>query len=94
MRAGYFYESTPVPPQTGFSNLVDTDRHAWSLGVGLDLTGLRPLLPGALSLDAHFMYGWLPSRATIKTSPIDPVGDYVAQGHMFSGGATLGVEFE
>ena len=94
VRVGYFYENSPVPAQTGFANLVDTDRHAWSLGVGLDLTGLRPLLPGALSFDAHFMYAWLPPRATIKTSLIDPVGDYVAEGHIFSGGATVGVSFE
>jgi long-chain fatty acid transport protein len=94
-RAGYFYEASPAPLQTTrLTNLVDTDRHTWSLGVGLDLLDLRPLLPGFLSLDAHFAYSWLPSRLIIKDSPIDPVGDYVAQGHIFTGGITMEAGFE
>jgi long-chain fatty acid transport protein len=94
LRLGYFYENSPAPEQTGFSNLVDTDRHAWSLGAGLELLSLRPLLPGSLAIDAHFQYGWLPSRTHQKVSPIDPVGDYVAQGHIVAGGATVEMRFE
>ncbi len=93
-RAGYFYENSPAPEQMSFTNLVDTDRHTWSLGVGLDLLGLRPALPGFLSLDAHFAYSWLPDRVMRKSSPIDPVGDYVAWGHIFAGGLSVEVGFE
>lgn len=93
-RAGYFYENSPVPEQTGFTNLVDTDRHTWSLGAGIDLLDLRPLLPGYLSIDAHIAYSWLPERTMIKTSPIDPVGDYVARGHMVAGGLSVEAGFE
>ncbi len=93
-RAGYFYENSPAPEQMGATNLVDTDRHTWSAGVGVDLLGLRPLLPGFLSIDAHFTYSWLPDRAMHKTSPIDPVGDYIAWGHIFAGGLTLEAGFE
>lgn len=93
-RAGYFYENSPVPAQTTFTNLVDTDRHTWSLGFGVDLLGLRPFLPGFLSIDAHIAYSWLPERAMVKDSPIDPVGDYVAWGHMVAGGLSLEAGFD
>ncbi len=94
LRAGYFYESTPVPEQTGEFNLVDTDRHAWSVGAGLELHGLRPLLPGSLRFDVHLQYAWLPPRAMQKTSVIDPIGDFVAQGQIFAGGLTMEARFE
>lgn len=93
-RAGYFYENSPAPEQVTFTNLVDTDRHTWSVGVGLDLLNLRPLLPGWLSIDAHFAYSFLPDRAMRKESPIDPVGDYIAWGHIFAGGLSLEAGFE
>lgn len=94
VRLGYFYENSPAPPQTGLTNLVDTDRHAWSVGAGLELLQLRPLLPGSLSIDVHLQYAWLPARTMQKTSPIDPIGDYVAQGHIVAGGLTLEARFE
>jgi long-chain fatty acid transport protein len=93
-RVGYFYEHSPIPPQRGAFNLVDTDRHTWSIGIGVDLLGLRPLLPGFLSLDGHFAYSWLPDRTMIKDSPIDPVGDYVAHGHIFAGGVSMEAGFD
>ena len=37
IRAGYVYERSPVPPQTGVTNFVDTDRHTLSLGAGLTI---------------------------------------------------------
>ncbi len=94
LRAGYFYENSPAPVQADVYNLVDTDRHAWSAGAGLELRSLRPLLPGSLRFDLHLQYGFLPARRMIKTSPIDPTGDYVAQGHVFVGGLTTEVRFE
>jgi long-chain fatty acid transport protein len=93
-RAGYFYENSPAPEQMDYTNLVDTDRHAFSLGLGMDVLSLRPVLPGWLSFDAHFMYGYLPDRTMIKSSPIDAVGDYVARGHVFAGGLTIEAGFE
>lgn len=93
-RAGYFYENSPVPEQQGYTNLVDTDRHTFSLGAGLDLLDLRPFLPGFLSLDVHLAYSWLPERTMIKASPIDPVGDYVAWGHIVTGGLSVEAGFE
>ena len=94
VRAGYFYESSPVPEQTGRYNLIVTDRHVWSIGAGVALRGLRPLLEGELHIDVHLTYALLPPRTMIKESPIDPVGDLVAAGHLYGGGLTMGVVFE
>ena len=34
-RCGYFFEPTPVPPQTGLTNFLDQDRHVITTGLGL-----------------------------------------------------------
>jgi len=75
-------------------DLVDTDRHAFNLGAGLELFQLRPVLPGSLSLDLHVQYSFLPERAMRKVLTVDAVGDYVAQGHIFAGGVTIEARFE
>ena len=93
VRGGFFYEQTPVPDQTGATNLIDNDRWVWSAGVGLALLDLRPLLDGTLTFDLHFSYAFLPDRTTRKTSLVDTTGDYVAGGHMFIGGLTMEVAF-
>jgi long-chain fatty acid transport protein len=93
LRGGFFYEETPTPPQTGLTNLIDSDRLAFSAGAGLRLTDLRPLIDGFLGFDIHFQYSYLPWRAMQKTSLVDPVGDYVAGGHIFAAGASMEVGF-
>ena len=89
VRGGFFYEQTPVPDQTGISNLLDNDRWVFSAGAGLSLINLRPLIDGFLSFDLHLTYGFLPERITRKASAVDPIGDYRASGHMFGGGLTM-----
>lgn len=93
IRGGFFYEETPVPVQSGLTNLVDTDRLAWSAGAGLRLTNLRPLIDGFIGFDVHFQYALLPDRAMRKISLTDPVGDYTAGGHIFAAGAMMEVGF-
>lgn len=93
IRGGAFYESSPVPEQNGVSNLVDADRIALSLGGGLRLTDLRPLIDGWIAFDLHLQWSILPERTARKTSPIDPVGDWRAGGHFFAGGLTMEVAF-
>ncbi len=93
VRGGAFYEHSPVPDQTGLSNLVDTDRLALSAGAGLRLTELRPVLDGWLSFDLHLQWALLPERIARKSSPVDPVGDWRASGHIFGGGLTMEVGF-
>jgi long-chain fatty acid transport protein len=93
VRGGFFYEASPVPQQTGITNLVDTDRLAFSAGAGLRLNNLRPLIDGFISFDLHLQYALLPYRAMQKTSLVDPTGDYVAGGHIFAGGLSMEVGF-
>lgn len=92
-RAGYFYERSPVPPQTGLTNFVDADRHVFSVGAGIRL--IEPLreLPGDVRLDLHAQYAWLPERVSLKDSPADFVGDYRAGGTILALGTTLSLGF-
>ncbi len=94
VRAGYAYERTPFPTQRASTNFVDNDRHALTLGAGIELRDLRPTLPGSLRIDAHFAYYHLPEREHLKLSPSDPVGDYSSGGDQFGFGASLEVLFE
>jgi len=94
VRGGAFYENSPAPSQADFTNLIDTDRWAFSAGAGLHLDQLRPFLPGFLDFDLHFQYAFFPERTMQKTSLVDPVGDYRAAGHGFAGGLTMEVGFE
>jgi long-chain fatty acid transport protein len=93
-RGGFYYEHSPVPNQLSLTNLADTDRFVFSLGFGVRLTDLRPLLPGFLQMDFHFQYSLLPERTMTKQSLLDPTGDFRAAGHIFAGGATVTVGFE
>src|SRR5262249_54497395 len=47
LRAGYVYEHTPVPPQTGVTNFIDTDRHTISVGAGLTVNRPGSVLAGS-----------------------------------------------
>jgi len=93
LRVGYFYERSPIPEQTGGTNFVDSDRHAFSLGTGVRLRDIARELPGDLHFDVHGMYSWLPERLTAKSSPANAIGDYSAGGRIWSVGAVLGVRF-
>lgn len=93
LRAGYSFEATPVPPQTGQTNFVDTDRHTFSVGTGVVFNAPFAILPGALRLDAHAAYSVLPERIMYKSNAADFVGDYRADGTMITGGATLTASF-
>ncbi len=93
IRAGYVYEATPIPPQTGLTNFVDADRHTLSLGAALVLNHPSSILTGSLHLDAYFQASILPERETRKTNAADFVGDYRASGTMMGGGTSLGIDF-
>lgn len=92
-RAGYLYEHSPVPMQRGSINLVDTNRHVLSLGIGIVLDDLEPLLPGELVIDIHGAYAFFPDRLMRKSSLLDPYGDYVAGGGLWNGGLSAEVRF-
>ena len=94
LRAGYVYERSPVPPQTGVTNYVDTDRHVLSFGTGFVLNEPGAVLPGNIRFDAHAQWSILPTRVTLKDNPADYVGDYRARGSILNVGANVSVGFE
>lgn len=93
IRAGYVYEKSPVPPQTGLTNFADADRHTISWGAGFTLNAPGAVLPGSITLDAHGQYSILPERVIRKDNPADFVGSYRARGSMLGLGATLTAVF-
>jgi long-chain fatty acid transport protein len=93
VRAGYVYQRSPVPPQTGTTNYIDTDRHTVSLGAGLTLNAPGSVLKGSVTLDVHGAFSVLPDRVTLKQNPADFVGDYTAGGSMINVGTTLTAVF-
>ncbi len=93
LRAGYAFEATPVPAQTGVTNFVDTDRHTVSAGAALVLNHPSSVLRGTLHVDAYFQASILPERETRKANAADFVGDYRASGAMIGGGGGVGVDF-
>lgn len=94
LRAGYVYERSPVPDQTGVTNYVDTDRHVLSFGTGVVLREPGALLPGNVRFDTHAQWSILPTRVTLKENPADYVGDYRARGSILNVGATVSLGFE
>jgi long-chain fatty acid transport protein len=93
VRGGYAYEPSPAPEQIGESNLIDGDKHTFSLGAGLELKRLGPILPRPLSLDAHCAVTALPERIHHKLDPLDPVGDLRTDGVVLQLGLTLRSRF-
>lgn len=93
LRGGYSYEPTPVPEQIGESNLADADKHTFSVGAGLELSRITSILPKPLSIDAHLAVTYLPATANHKVDPLDPVGDFVADGVIVQMGLTLRSRF-
>jgi long-chain fatty acid transport protein len=87
VRAGYVYQPTPAPEQTGETNFIDDNRHIFSLGAGLELRhGLGEIIPRPLSLDGFVALTALEPRDHRKLSPVDPIGDYRSGGHIWSAG--------
>ncbi len=93
VRGGYSYEPTPVPEQVGESNFADSDKHTFSLGAGLELKNLRPILWYPLTLDVHLAVTYLPDRVNRKLDPLDKVGDFVSNGAVVNVGLALRSRF-
>ncbi len=90
VRAGYSYEPSPAPEQIGAASYADADKHRFSVGAGLAIKRLGRwfLARVPLAIDASFGVTALPPRANRKASPVDPVGDFVADGYVLEGGVT------
>ena len=54
--------------------LRDGDKHRFSVGAGVTMRALSRLLPGTISLDAHFAVTAIAPRTERKLDPADPGG--------------------
>jgi long-chain fatty acid transport protein len=93
VRGGYEFDESPIPAQTGQTNYIDRDRHAFSFGLGLRFARLLPELPGDLRVDGHVQLSELFQGTTLKSDPADLTGDYTAGGHIWNLGGTLTAGF-
>lgn len=89
LRAGYRYEPSPVPEQSGETSLGDSDRHIFSVGVGVELSRATQILPKPLALDVFTALGYLPERRFHKLDPTSPVGDFTVGGQVWQAGVQL-----
>jgi long-chain fatty acid transport protein len=67
VRAGYFFEPSPLEEQRGQSNYWDNDRHAVTAGYSIELE--RPRLPIEASL--AYQYHYLVPRTHRKSATVD-----------------------
>ncbi len=66
-RAGYWFEESPVPPQTGETNLLDSDQHVITAGGGVTLGQFfEGKFDPPFSVDLFFQYHLLEDRQVTK----------------------------
>ena len=89
LRAGYFYEPSPVPNQYARSNYLDTDRHVFSWGFGYKFNDPLGVVKVPIVVDVAMQYWHLPSRTMDKNDP--SLSDYSIKGNVVTvaGGITL-----
>ena len=67
IRCGYKYWMTPVPPQESVTNLLDSNRHTISFGLGYKLSPSQSFKDYSLTLDLHAQTAILEGRLYEKT---------------------------
>jgi len=74
VRAGYFFEPSPAPEQTGVTNYLDCDRNVFSWGFGLLFKKIGPfdLTKKPVSFDVGIAYHWLVNRTHVKDADVRP----------------------
>jgi long-chain fatty acid transport protein len=101
LRAGYYWQPTPIPAQTGATTLVDCDKHVLSFGAGWtwwttreryerhgDEVAIVPYEANPISIDAFVQWHMLSSERVAKADPTSsPVGaSFEAGGDIFNFG--------
>ncbi len=99
LRAGYAFEPSPAPEQSGETNLLDNDRHVVSGGLGLAIKeALGSRLPHPLRVDAYVQAQVLLSRTHVKDVdvPSDNPGfpAVESEGVLYHAGLTVSTELE
>ncbi|MCK6527440.1 hypothetical protein L6R50_07700 [Myxococcota bacterium] len=101
-RAGYGYDPTYVPEQTGLTNFLDSDVHAVTAGIGAWTRDPFQVLEGPVSLDLSFQYHHLVPRTNVKDPSVteDGVpagyplgGEITSSGRVVTVGATVGFDY-
>lgn len=89
VRAGYGYQPSPVPEQTERVNMMDSNKHMLSAGVGFQIP--MPRLTNPLRVDIFGAYQQLETRLHSKAVGIGPdeYGNYPA-GYPVAGSITSG----
>lgn len=93
VRGGYSYEPSPVPPQRGRTSFADTDKHAFSVGLGVELHVLESVLPEPIQIDLGAQFIYLPTVVTLHDDPAHGVGDFTADGWWLGGALTTRMLF-
>lgn len=108
LRAGYFYEPSPVPKQDGKTTLVDNDKHVISFGVGWtyvttedryrreeEEVKVEKVEARPFSIDLFFQWHHFVEQKVEKDDPsTSPVGaSFRAGGDIFNGGFQVTLRF-
>ena len=89
IRAGYQYFPTPIPDQIYNTNILDSDRHIFSTGLGFHIVDILGLIKDGIDLNIYFQYHYLTSRSFNKVYTLDKYGDYSIKGNIVEGGFGL-----
>ncbi|MBM4397511.1 MAG: outer membrane protein transport protein [Deltaproteobacteria bacterium] len=93
VRAGFGWIQSPVPAQTGETNLLDGDRFTVSFGSGFDLAAIDG---PPIRVDAHFAWTGMAANTDAKAAIMPENPGYPTirgSGSVFSGGVTAKVRF-
>ena len=99
VRTGYTYEPSPVPPQTGYTNYLDTDRHIAGLSLGWEWSGVSIYrFQAPVNIDLGLQAQYLTPRITYKNDDVDmnnPGYPKIGlQGWLFATGLTFSSYFD
>jgi len=92
LRAGYGFEPSPVPAQTGLPSLADNDRHIVSLGGGWSAGG-GGWVTGPVTFDAGVQAQLLRGRTTVKNQALFPGRAFTSGGYIIGGEVSARVVF-
>jgi len=98
-RFGLGYDPSPVPPQRGNTNFLDTDRWIGGVSVGWRWLGVGTYKFSApLVFDLGGQLQYLPARVTEKADTVDPTNPGYPrvgfQGWLYAVGGTLSIPFD
>jgi len=73
IRTGYSFDPSPVPPQTGETNYLDTDRHIGGLSLGWQWDGVNDYrFEVPILFDLGLQAQYLVERTVYKNNDVDP----------------------